>query len=142
MMTATQLELIRESFKELAPQGEALADAFFERLFAKQPQLRTVVAQDHWQRTQDVMGGLGLLIKNLHRLAAIEYLLLDFGAKAQRAGVMAHQYGVARQTMIDSMRAVAKDKWDEETEAAWTTALTTVTSVVLLGAGRTRAKAA
>jgi hemoglobin-like flavoprotein len=141
-LTNEQIETLRTSFRALAARGDEMAGQFYLRLFARQPSLRAVLPRDEWQRNRDLLTGLGMVVKNLHRLGAVEHLLMEFGAKAARAGVTPQQYGVARESMLDAMRGVAGSAWTEELEEGWGTALNTAASVVLLGAGRSRARAA
>lgn len=142
LMSITQAENIRECFSQLAPRGDELAERFYEALFERQPQLRNVVPTDHWMRARDLLSGLGLLVKNVHRVDAIDYLLHELGAKAQRAGVLPQQYGIARQVMLKTMGEMMGDAWTAEVEADWTQLFNAATSVVLVGGARVRAKAA
>lgn len=142
MMTAQTTDNVRESFQALAPHGDEMAERFFETLFARQPVLRALLPRDHWQRSRDLMAMLGLVVKNLNRPEAVQHVLMDFGAKAQRIGIMPQQYGLARQALIDAMRQTLGQHWNEDVETDWTEVLNSATSVVLMGAGRSRAKAA
>jgi hemoglobin-like flavoprotein len=142
MMTAQGHDTIRNSYTALAPHAGVLADRFFARLFAAQPVLRALLPRDHWQRSHDLMALLGLVVKNCNRPEIIQSALMDFGAKAQRVGIMPQHYGLARKAMLDSMHDVLGASWTDEVEQDWNDLLNTVTSVVVLGAGRSRAKAA
>ena len=142
MMTAQGNDTIRNSYAALAPHAGVLADRFFARLFAAQPVLRALLPRDHWQRSHDLMALLGLVVKNSNRTDIIQNALMDFGAKAQRAGIMPQQYGLARKALLDSMHDVLGASWTDDNEAEWTELLNTVTSVVVLGAGRSRTRAA
>jgi nitric oxide dioxygenase len=142
MMTLDTMNHVRESYKLLVADGEKLAELFFDKLFAKEPSLRAMLPKDEWMRTRDLLTGLGTLVKNLHRLSAINHVLMDFGAQAQRQGVLPQHYGLARGAMIETMAELMGEQWNDELELDWTETLNTVTSVVLLGAGRARAKAA
>ena len=142
MMIAARHDSIRSSFEALAPHTEELAERFFGRLFAVQPVIRALLPRDHWQRAHDLSALLGLVIKHAGRLDSIQNVLMDFGAKAQRAGVMPQQYGMARQALLDAMHDVLGNNWTEDVAADWTDLLNSVASVVVLGAGRARARAA
>ncbi len=142
MMTAQGYETIRNSYAAMAPHAGVLADRFFARLFSAQPVLRALLPRDHWQRSHDLIALLGMVVKNGNRPELIQSALMDFGAKAQRVGIMPQQYGLARQALLDSMHDVLGASWTEDVEADWTDLLNTVTSVVVLGAGRSRARAA
>ncbi len=142
MMTSEQVECVRASYKALALRGEELAEQFFTRLLSKQPMLRAILPRDQWQRTHELMGGLGMIVKGLGRIESVEGMLMEFGARAQRAGVMPQHYGVAREALVETLRDLSGPGWTREHEESWRIALNTVTSLVLLGAGRARARAA
>lgn len=137
-----QLHNIRRSHEAVADRGDELSERFFARLFAMQPVLRALLPRDQWQRTRDLLAGLGLVVKEIERPGSVEHLLMDFGAKAQRTGIMPQQYGMARQALLDAMRETMGAEWTEALERDWTDALNSVASVVVLGAGRSRARAA
>jgi hemoglobin-like flavoprotein len=141
-MTPTQLDNIRRSHEAVADRGEELSDRFFARLFAMQPVLRAILPRDQWQRTRDLLAGLGLVVREIEKPGAVQHLLMDFGAKAERTGISPHQYGMARQALVAAMRETMGAEWTEDLEQDWTDALNSVASVVVLGAGRSRARAA
>ncbi len=141
-MTSQQIDRLQHSFKELSSRSEEFGKLFFARLFTKQPMLRALLPRDEWQRTHDLLGGLGIVVKNLHKLDAISHTLMDFGARAQRSGIMPMHYGLAREALLDTMHDLLGPQWTEELDADWTEALNAVSSVLILGAGRARAKAA
>jgi hemoglobin-like flavoprotein len=136
------IENVRASFKVVAFRGEELAEQFFTRLFQAQPGLRGMFPGDAWQRDRDVLTGLGTLVKNLHRVEAIGYVLEDAGIRCQRAGAQPHHFGVARDAMLASLKDMLGVKWDAELEAGWTEALNVALSMMIRGGGRARLRAA
>lgn len=141
-MDEQHIENVRSSFKVVAFRGEELAEQFFTRLFQAQPTLRGMFPGDAWQRDRDVLTGLGSLVKNLHRLDAIAYVLEDAGIRCQRAGAQPHQFGVARDAMLASLRDMLGTKWNAELEESWTEALNIAVSMMIRGSGRARLRAA
>jgi hemoglobin-like flavoprotein len=142
MLTSQQLDDLRNSLRMLAPLGDKLATAFFNRLFKAHPPLRPLFPLEVTRRNQDLMAALGTLAKNAHRLNAIEHLLAEFGDRNQRSGILPHHYGVARDAMLDSMREVITEQWTADMDAGWSTVLNAASAMILRGAGRARAKAA
>lgn len=142
MMTNEQIDLVRASYKEMSLRGDELAEQFFTRLLTKQPMLRAILPKDQWQRTHELIGGLGLIVKGLGKIDSIEPMLMEFGARAQRSGVMPQHYGMAREALVETFRHLSGPSWTAEHEESWSGALNTVTSLVLLGAGRARSRAA
>lgn len=141
-MTTQQHDRIRSSFQTIAARGDELARQFFLRLLAREPMFRTLLPKDTWQREQDLLAGLGVVVKNIQRPEAIEHLLMEVGSKASRAGVMPQHYGVARESLMDAMRGLMGKDWNDDLESDWTQIFNALTSIMLLGAGRARARAA
>lgn len=142
MMTPDQIDRIRSSFKMVSGRGDELADQFFTRLFANQPLLKALLPRDRWMRSRDFLTGLGLLVKNMHRLDSIEHVLMDFGVRSTRAGATPQHFGLAREALLQSLGDLMGADWTDALENDWSEALNTVSSLVILGAGRSRAKAA
>ncbi len=141
-MNEYHIEHVRSSFKVVAFRGEELAEQFFTRLFQMQPALRRMFSGDAWQRDRDVMTGLGTLVKNLHRVEVIAYVLEDAGCRCERAGVQPHQFGIARDAMLASLRELLGSKWNAQLEESWTEALNVAVSMMIRGGGRARLRAA
>lgn len=142
MMSPQQIDRLRTNFKVLTPQGEELFRRFFTRLFNAQPGLRQNLPRDFAQQHRDHLSTLGSVVKNLHRLDAVEHILMDLGARAQRAGVQPQHFGVAREHLVATIRELSGPTWNEDLQADWTEALNVVASVMIRGAGRARAYAA
>lgn len=141
-MTEGQLERVRETWRMLAFRGEQLAERFFARLFEVDSHMRLMFPRDSWQRDRDLVAGMSVLVRNLHRLETVAYVMEDAGARCHRAGAQPQHFGLARDAMIDSMREMLAEKWSPELEGDWRETLNVATSVMIRGAGRGRARAA
>jgi hemoglobin-like flavoprotein len=141
-MNAEQIENVRDMFRALAPRGPELFEAFVARIRATGPGLGRYFPDQPRDHSQPFLYSAGLIIKNLHRLGAIEYLLLDMGVKNQMLGVQPQHYGMVRDAVLAVLRDAMGDAWTDEVETDWTDAIQTVTSLMILGAGRARRKAA
>ena len=141
-MNHDQIENIRESFRTLAPRGQELFVQFVGRIGNGTPALRALFPLNPADRSQEFIAPCGMVVKNLHRLNAIEFLLTDIGAKNQRRGVLPQHYGVARDAMLDTLAAAFGEQWTEELAGDWAEAINVATSLMIRGAGRARSKAA
>lgn len=125
----------------LVPRGPAIFAEFVKRT-VKTPALRSLFPARPEDQSQEFLAPCGLVVKNLHRLNAIEYLLADMGAKNQRRGVLPQHYGVARDALLETLREAHGDSWTDDLAADWAEAINCVTSLMIRGAGRARSKAA
>ena len=147
-MIDTQVETIRTSFNALAKRGEEVAERFYANLFAAQPALKSLFPRNASERDNELIAWLGMVVKNLHRIDSMLFLLEDAGKRCQRAGVQPQQFGNARDALISAMRETARHAgpdeltWDAQLESDWVETLNIIVSLMIRGAGRARARAA
>lgn len=141
-MTNEQIDDIRDSFRELAPRGPGVFAAFVERAGAAAPVLRRLFPEGPADHAQEFLAPCGLIVKNLHRLGAIEHLLLDIGARNERRGVTPQHYGVARSALLETLAEAHGDRWSDGLAESWAEAINIATSLMIRGAGRARSRAA
>ena len=141
-MNHDQIERVRDSFRAIAPRGQELYGRFVDRIGAASPALRAMFPASPGERSQEFIAPCGMIVKNLHRLNAIEFLLTDAGAKNQRRGVLPQHYGVARDAVLATLAEALADEWTEELASDWSEAINVATSLMIRGAGRARSKAA
>lgn len=137
-----QIERIRASFKQLSPHADELTRVFFTRLFTAGPAVRALFPRESFGdgpgRGQDLIASLGIVVKNLHRLDAVEHLLMDMGARNQRAGAQPQHYGLVRDALLAAMRDIQGPTWNDEVHADWCQTFNIVASVMIRGAGHAR----
>lgn len=141
-MDAEQIDIVKDSFRVVAFRAAELGEQFFTRLFREAPEMRALFPQDAWQRDHDFASGLGVLMKNLHRIEGVAPLLEDAGVRCQRAGVQPHQFGVARDVLLHTLRDMVGQDWTSETEAAWFEVLNVASAMMIRACGRARLRAA
>ena len=78
-------QIIRDSFALLAPHAGKLMDRFYERLFARAPQVRSMFPADMTKQKAHLAAAVGLVVKHADNLAALEKPLLDMGATSTTA---------------------------------------------------------
>lgn len=141
-MNAEQLDHIRDNFRLLAPRGPELFERFVKRVRAASPALGKMFPDEPRDHAQPYLAPCGMVVKNMHRLNAIEYLLLETGARNQMQGMEPFHYGIMRDAMLETLREGMGGEWTRGLHDDWTDAIQIVTSLMIRGAGRARAKAA
>lgn len=141
-MNTEQLDQVRDNFRHLAPRGPELFEKFVKRVRAANPTLGKLFPDSPRDHAQPYLAPCGMVVKNMHRLAAIEYLLREMGARNQMLGVEPQHYGIIRDAMLETLREGMGSDWTHELHDDWTDAIQIVTSIMIRGAGRARAKAA
>ena len=128
----TQTELLEESFEALAPQGEALAALFYERLFDLFPDIIPLFSEVSVSEQQKkLLASLVLLIQNLNKPDVLSDYLKGLGARHAHYGVTAKHYPLVADTLLMAMEEVAGDVWTPEVKQAWQNTLETVTEIML-----------
>jgi hemoglobin-like flavoprotein len=100
--------------------------------------MRGMFPRDLASHKQDFAAGLRLIVKNLDRLDTLTPTLMDIGSRQARLGVTPKHYGVARETLVSTLREMAGPVWTETHTQDWTEALSAVVSMMVVGASRTR----
>jgi len=127
-----QIELLEETFAKLAPQGEQLVENFYEKLFSRYPQVKPLFANvDQKEQQKKLLSGLVLVINNIRKPEALGPALTSMGKRHQQYGVVAEQYPLVADTMLEVMGELAGDLWTDDVKRAWTNALNTVATAML-----------
>jgi len=141
-MNATQSELIRKSYDMVAPRGEELISAFYDRLFADYPGVRDLFPADMKAQKGHLLAAVGLVVKNADKLGSLVPQLEQMGARHVAYGAEPAHYPAVRDTMLKTLGAFAGDAWTDEIHEAWETALNTVAEAMIRGAEESVKKAA
>jgi hemoglobin-like flavoprotein len=129
------LEALEASFDLVAPQGDALMDTFYARLFAAAPAVQPLFAGTDLRRQKSMLlAALVLLRKSLRDLDAIVPTLRALGARHVAYGAQPAHYPVVGEVLIASMAEVAGDAWRPAYERAWAAAFEIVAGAMLEGA--------
>ena len=129
------LDALEESFDLVAPQGDALMDTFYARLFAVAPAVKPLFAGTDLRRQKAMLlSALVLLRKSLRDLDAIVPKLRELGARHVAYGAEASHYPVVGAVLIASMAEIAGPEWQPEYEDAWAEAYSVVAGAMLDGA--------
>jgi methyl-accepting chemotaxis protein len=129
------LEALETSFDLVAPQGDALMDTFYARLFAAAPAVKPLFAGTDLRRQKTMLlGALVLLRKSLRDLDAIVPKLRELGARHVAYGAQPAHYPVVGEVLIASMAEVAGAAWRPRYGRAWAAAFDVVAGAMLDGA--------
>ncbi len=127
-----QIELLEETFAELAGSGELLVEKFYSQLFKRFPDVKPMFANvDQKEQEKKLLSGLVLVINNIRKPEALGPALASMGKRHQKYGAVAEHYPAVAETLLDVMSEFAGDLWTDEVKQAWTNALNTVATAML-----------
>ena len=132
---AIDVETLEESFDLVAPQGDELMRAFYDKLFEAAPSVRPLFERvDMERQRQALLNMLLVLRESLRDLDDIIPDLEELGARHMEYGAKPEHYPVVGEVLIGAMAQVAGDAWKPEYTAAWQEAYPVVQDVMLSGA--------
>ena len=105
------IDALESSFDLLAPRGEELVDTFYERLFARAPEVRPLFGTDLRRQRTMLLRALVLVRSSLRDLDSILPTLRSLGARHVGYGARPEHYPVVAEVLIESMAALAGRSW-------------------------------
>jgi hemoglobin-like flavoprotein len=122
-MTPEQKQLVRETWKQIAPAAEATADLFYRRLFEIDPSTRELFrATDMFAQHQKLLQTLGFAISSLDNLDVLASIVEDLGRRHAGYGVTDSQYDSMAAALLWTLEQRLGRAWTPAVAAAWTEA--------------------
>jgi hemoglobin-like flavoprotein len=139
-MTPAQVELVQQSFAEVAPVADPAAAMFYERLFELAPAVRPLFHGDMAEQRRKLMATLAVVVGGLGN---VETVLPAASALAKRHvawGVKPEHYDQVGAALLWTLERGLGDKWTGDLAAAWSAAYGTLSAFMIGEAyGRTQA---
>jgi len=133
------VQLLRESFEALRPQGDAMVARFYSILFTRNPDIQRMFAKtDMEAQRKKFFDTLDELIRHLEQPDKTMSDLLVLGNSHVDYGVKADQYPVVCDALVEAMKQSAGKAWTAELEAAWREAYAKVADIMKKGAALRR----
>ncbi len=141
-MTPEQITLVTQSVVALRPRMGDVADDFYARLFARQPELRKMFAEDLALQRRKFADELEMVMRAIPDFGAFVERARSLGARHSSYGVRVSHYSQVRAVLFESVAAALGDRWNDELAAAWHSAYDMITEMMLLGATPARPRIA
>lgn len=133
-MYLDQIALVRRSFGDVLPERDALAAAFYKRLFTIAPETRALFPDDMRAQRAKLIDTLGAVVDALHDIDAVATQARALGARHARYGVTAAHYQPVGEALIWAFEAQLGRRFTAPARAAWVEAYLLVSSAMLEGA--------
>lgn len=133
-MTSDQVQIIRQSFAELAIHQEVGALVFYRRLFDIDPTLRPLFKGDIREQAKKLTDMLAALIGMLESPAGLVAELKAMGARHAGYGVKDEHYTTVGTALLDMLAVTLDRKFTPEVREAWTALYGAVESTMKAGA--------
>ena len=133
-MTPQQIDLVQSSFAKVVPIADAAAAMFYARLFEIAPQVKPLFHADMTEQGRKLMTTLGVVVNGLKNLDAIAPAAQALAVKHVVYGVKATDYAPVGEALLWTLQQGLGEAYTAEVAAAWTTAYTTLSSVMIAAA--------
>lgn len=134
MLTKEQVQLVRDSFKQVFDRRPELVEIFYTRLFVTEPNLRDAFPQGGREQEIKLESTLQLALLSLERAELLVPALKDLGVKHGELGVTEGQYHIFNEILLDTLAAEAGEFWTLEVSHAWNTVLQFISKTMIDGA--------
>lgn len=119
-MTPDQIQLIRQSFAEIARHQEVAALVFYRRLFEVDPALKPLFKGDIQEQAKKLTDMLGALIGMLENSESLLTELRAMGARHAGYGVRDEHYATVGSALLDMLAVTLGAQFTPKVREAWT----------------------
>ena len=141
-MTPDEIALIRQGFARIAPQAEHVGLAFYDRLFTRDPSLRTLFHSDMRTQAGQLMAALGLVVRSLDDLEPVLERIQALGRRHIGYGVRPEHFAIVGAALLDTLAAGLADTFTPDARAAWTHAYGVVAGAMIAAMAEVTSQAA
>ncbi len=118
-MTRDQQTLVQTTFAKAAPQADAVATIFYDRLFALDPRLRVLFKADMAEQRRQLMAMIGTTVENLHQLDLIMPAVRNLGMRHAGYGVTEADYDTVADALLATLAEALGAAFTPAAHDAW-----------------------
>ncbi|MGM4916949.1 globin domain-containing protein [Tardiphaga sp. 813_E8_N1_3] len=130
-MNASDVALVQDSFKKVAPISDVAAELFYGRLFEVAPQVKPMFRGDMKEQGRKLMATLGVVVTGLTRLETVLPAASALAKQHVAYGVKAEHYPIVCGALLWTLEKGLGDAWTPELAAAWTAAYGTLSGYMI-----------
>ena len=139
-MTPEEILLVQETFDVLQPRSTAVAERFYQHLFAADPTMRSRFPEDMRGQYSMFMAVINTAVNGLWHPDALTPILQQLGQRHVGYGTQAADYDLVGEVLLQTLRHYLGTQFTAEVEAAWKTAYTFIATTMQAGADRRSGK--
>jgi hemoglobin-like flavoprotein len=122
--------LLQQTLNDVLPQADALAQAFYQRLFELDPSLQFLFTHDPAEQRRKFMDMLASLIQGLDRLHTVLPEIYQLGLRHAQYGVKPEHYATAGVALLWALDQTLGQPMPEQTRSAWIEAYDLLTTAM------------
>ena len=129
-MTPEQIAHVQNTFKMVLPIKETAAKLFYDRLFALDPDLRSMFKGDMAEQGRKLMTVLATAVGNLDKLDEILPTVQALGEQHAEFGVKPEHYNTVGEALIWTLEQGLTDTFTTEVKEAWVAVYSALSTVM------------
>lgn len=114
-----EVQLLRDSFRDIATRSEQAADRFYKILFEKDPNSRILFTNDIGRQGTMLMSKLGIIVSELHNMESLAPMLEGLAMRHVAYGVKKEHYPIVGDVLIQLLAEMLDDEFTPEMQAVW-----------------------
>ena len=131
-----RIKLVETSFNKIKPRAKAFASSFYQNLFETYPETQGLFSKtDMDKQEKKLISSLVLLVEGLRTPEALIPVLKDLGARHKGYGTLTEYYPFVGNMLLKTFAEYLQDDWTPEVAQAWVDTYTTISELMLEGAG-------
>ncbi|MEU1452748.1 globin domain-containing protein [Streptomyces avermitilis] len=123
--------LIRRTMAEVGPVAGKVTSYFYALLFVRHPDLRSLFPAAMDTQRDRLLKALLTAAEHIDNTEVLVAYLQNLGRGHRKYGTRPEHYPAVGECLIGALSRYASGIWDEETEAAWVRAYTTISQVMI-----------
>ncbi|MEU1039589.1 globin domain-containing protein [Streptomyces sp. NPDC005551] len=123
--------LIQRTMAEIGPVADKVTSYFYALLFVRHPDLRSLFPAAMDTQRDRLLRALLTAAEHIDNTDVLVAYLQNLGRGHRKYGTRPEHYPAVGECLIGSLSRYASSVWDEQTEAAWVRAYTTISQVMI-----------
>lgn len=130
-MTPAEINLVHDTFRQIARISDQAAALFYARLFELDPSLRPMFRGDMTEQGRKLMHVLALAVSSLDRIETLLPAVRQLGVKHTGYGVREEHYATVGEALLWTLEKGLGPAFTPEVRAAWTTTYTLLAQTMI-----------
>ncbi|GLJ89882.1 oxidoreductase [Streptomyces poonensis] len=123
--------LIRRTLSAIEPIADKVASYFYALLFVRHPELRSLFPPAMDAQRDRLLKALLTAAEHIDNTAVLVDYLQRLGRGHRKYGTLPEHYPAVGESLIGTLDKFAASVWNDDTEAAWVRAYTTISQVMI-----------
>ncbi|MFJ3440337.1 globin domain-containing protein [Streptomyces sp. NPDC086081] len=123
--------LVRRAMAEIAPVADKVTSYFYALLFVRHPDLRSLFPASMDTQRDRLLRALLTAAEHIDNTDVLVDYLQNLGRGHRKYGTRPEHYPAVGECLIGALSKYAAEVWDEEMEAAWVRAYTTISQIMI-----------